>query len=280
MISRLSLLFLPVLLVAQEQAPPDVEQELRARVTAFYQNFVDGSPRKAEAFVAEDTKDYYYNAGKMHFESFRIEKVTFSDNFTKAVVAVSGKTQRLIAGQVIMMDIPQETRWKIEDGKWCWTYHQEDFGLTPMSPRNPPPPTAEERATAVRPKDTSLASIRAAGAAVLEQQPMGLDKGTVTMSVEQPGSAEVVFTNGADNDISIALDGPVVRGLKAKLDKTTVPGHGKAVLTLVYDPSDKTGPKDVWEPKGNIPFRIVAAPFNRIFPVNVQFIGPQNIGPK
>jgi hypothetical protein len=277
MISRLSLLFLPILLLAQEQAPPDVDRELRARVNAFYQNFVDGSPRKAEAFVAEDTKDWYYNAGKNHYESFKIVgDIKYSDNFTKAVVVVAGKMERLISGQVVVMDVPQETRWKIENGKWCWTYHPEDTCLTPMCGKTPPAATAADRAGAAkRPKDTSPAAIREFGLTVLEQQTMGLDKDTVTMSVDQPGSAEVVFTNGADNDISIALDGPVVRGLKAKLDKTTVPGHGKAVLSLQYDPSDKSGPKDVWEPKGNIPFRIIAAPFNRIFPVNVQFIGPK-----
>src|SRR5271163_811642 len=63
MIVRTSLLLLPIFALAQEQAPPDVDRELRARVEGFYQNFVDTSfsPRKAEPFVAEDTKDYFYN---------------------------------------------------------------------------------------------------------------------------------------------------------------------------------------------------------------------------
>lgn len=278
MISRVSLLFFPVLLLsAQEQAPPDVDQELRARVTAFYRNFLAESftPRKGEPFVAEDTKDYFYNAGKEKYLSFQIEKVTFSDNFTKAVVVVVGKQERHLGGQSVVMDVPQDTHWKIEDGKWYWYYNPADYCLTPMCGKTPPPATAAEGAAAVRPKNTSPEAIRSAGLAVLEQQPMGLDKSTITMIVDQPSSAEVVFTNGADGDIQIALDGPVVRGLKAKLDKMTVPGHGKAIISFEYDPSDKSGPKDVWEPTGNIPFRIIAAPFNRIFPVFVQFVGPK-----
>lgn len=115
--------------------------------------------------------------------------------------------------------------------------------------------------------------MRAAGMAVLKQQEMGLNKSSVTFTADQPSSTEVVFTNGADGEITIALDGPVVRGLKTRLDKTTVPGHGTAVLSLQYDPSDKSGAKDVWEPKGTIGFRIFASPFDRIFPVSVQFIG-------
>jgi uncharacterized protein YchJ len=278
MILGTSLLLLPVFALAQQQAPPDVDQELRARVSAFYENFLEDSysPRKAEAFVAEDTKEFFYNALKQKYKAFKILKVTYSDNFTKAVVVVSAKMETMIAGQVMVVDWPKDTHWKIEDGKWYFMDHPEDRPATPMSEgKNPPPATeAEEGHTAgVKPKNSSPEETRKAGMSVLQQQTMGVDKGNITFVVDQPSTAQVVFTNGADGDITIALDGPVVRGLKAKLDKTTVPGHGTAILSLQYDPSDKTGPKDVWEPKGNIPFRIFASPFDRIFPVSVQFIG-------
>jgi hypothetical protein len=231
------------------------------------------SPRKAEPFVAEDTKDYFYNAAKIKYISYQIGKITYSDNFTKAVVVVIGKMERMIAAQKIVVDWPQDTHWKIEDGKWCWYYHPEDFPVTPMGGKNPPVPTGKEPSTAaVIPKNSSPEAMREAGGLVLKQQAMGVDKSTVTFSADQPSSAEVVFTNGADGEIQVGLDGPVVRGLTAKLDKRTVPGHGTATLTLHYDPSDKSGPKDVWEPKGSIVFRIFAEPFDRMFPVNVQFI--------
>jgi hypothetical protein len=125
----------------------------------------------------------------------------------------------------------------------------------------------------VKPKDTSPEAIRAAGLTVLGQQTMGVDKTMVSVDVNQPSSTEVVFTNGADGELQVALDGPVVRGLTAKLDKINVPGHGKAILTLHYDPTDKKSGKDIWEPKGSIEFRLIAAPFNRVFPVYVSFSG-------
>jgi hypothetical protein len=269
MISRTSLLLLPILAFAQTQAPPEVDRELRARVSAFYQNFVDGTPRKAEPFVAEDTKEYYYNAGKRHYESFKIGRITYSEGFTKAVVTVVAKIERLIGGQVVVMDAPDDTHWKIENGKWCWTYNPAEVSITPMGGANPPP--ADKGSAAVKPKDTSPEAIRKAGMSVLEEQTMGLDKSSVTMSADQASSIQVVFTNGADGEIEIALDGPVVRGLTTKLDKAIVPARGTATLTLRYDPSDKSGPKDVWEPKGSILFRIMAAPFRREFPLYVQF---------
>ena len=118
MIPRTCLLFLPILLLAQEQAPPEVDQELRARVNGFYQDFVEGSfsPRKAEAFIADDTKDYFYNTGKRKFISFRIDTVTYSDDFTKAQVLVVGKETKMVLGHTVVMDAPMDTHWKIEGG--------------------------------------------------------------------------------------------------------------------------------------------------------------------
>jgi len=278
MIVRASFLLLPIFAAAQ-QAPPEVDQELRARVSGFYQNFVEGSysPRKAEPFVAEDTKDYFYNALKQKYQAFQIVKITYDDTFTKAVVVVSTKMETMMAGQTMVVDFPKDTHWKIENGKWCWTYDPADYPVTPMGGKNPPRSdgSIDPQTAAVRPKNSSPEATRAAGMALLNQQTMGTDKSNVTFMADQVSAAQVVFTNGADGAIQIALDGPVVRGLTATLDKTLVPGHGTAILSLHYDPSDKSGPKDVWEPKGNIRFRIVAEPFDRMFPVYIQFSAPK-----
>lgn len=277
MISRTALLFLPILALAQEpaqqKAPSYVDEALRARVNGFYQNFVEStwSPRKAEPFVAEDTKEYFYNAGKEKYESFKIGKITYADDFTKATVTVIARGEKRIANEVIMMDLPTDTHWKVEDGKWCWTYHEEDYPVTPMSVANPPRADGAMKEPGLKPKDTSPAAIRTAGLAVLEQQPLGFDRSTIVMSPDHESSDQVVFKNGADGEIQIGLDGPTVRGLKVKLDKTTVPAHGTATVSFHYDPSDKSSSKDDWEPKGMIQFRILATPFNRVFALYVQF---------
>lgn len=276
MMLRTAFLLLPMIALAQEHAPKFVDDELRARVTAFYQNFLDDSfsPRKAEPFVAEDTKEFFYNAGKERYKSFEIGKITYSDDFTKAVVVVIGKMDRIMSAQKVEMAVPKDTHWKIEDGKWCWTYHSADYSFTPMGGQNPPgtPMGGEVHNAGVKPKDSSPEAMRAAGSSLLQQQPMGLDKSEVTFNVDQASSNKIVFTNDADGDVQIALDGPEVRGLTAKLDKATVPGHGTAVLSLQYDPSDKRSEKGMWEPKGSITFRIYASPFSRIFTLHVQFV--------
>lgn len=221
------------------------------------------------------TKDYFYDAGKKKYISVRIDRIAFDDSFKKAVVTVVGKTEEHMAGQAVVMDEPQDTHWKIENGKWCWTYHPEDFPITPMGGKNPPVATGAmaDHIAATKPKDGSVEETRKAGMAVLNQQPMGTDKDVVTFVADQPGSAKVVFTNGADGPIQVNLDGPVVRGLKVDVDRKNLPGHETAVLSFRYDPTDKTQEKGMWEPKGNIKFRIYASPFDRVFPVEVQFVG-------
>lgn len=270
MMARCAFFFLPILALAQPgQAPPEVEKELRARVNGFYQNLVDGSFRKAEAFVAEDTKDLFYSQGKEKFSSYRIEKITFFDDFKKASVMVIGTTQSQIAGQRVTLEKPADTRWKIEDGKWCWYYHREDFPLTPMGGANPPAATGPVGAPP--PKDFSPEAIEKAGRALLAAQPMGIDRRMVALDPTSVSTEKVVFTNGSDGYVQIGLNGPLVRGLTWKFDRMMIPAHETAVLTLHFDPSDKSGPIDAYIPKGSISFKVTTAPIERLFPLTLTF---------
>ena len=47
-----------------EKAPPEVDEALRARITRFYQAFIDGKFRLADALVADDSKDVFFAAEK------------------------------------------------------------------------------------------------------------------------------------------------------------------------------------------------------------------------
>ena len=81
---------LPLIALGQQQTPPaEAEQALRARVTEFLQYHVDGNFRKAYDMVAEDTKDDYFNSGKVQLKGFKIDDVKFTDDFTKATVTAT-----------------------------------------------------------------------------------------------------------------------------------------------------------------------------------------------
>src|SRR5579862_6988218 len=130
--SRATLVFLMVSgLSAQttanvfDKAPPDVDEALRARITKFYQAHVDGKARQAEQYVAEDTKDFFFDTNKPRYLDFRIDTITYSDHFTKARAVVLCKQRVMMPGFTDHpMDVPTPSTWKVEDGKWYWYVDQ------------------------------------------------------------------------------------------------------------------------------------------------------------
>jgi hypothetical protein len=142
----------------QAAAPPDVDQALRARVTEFLDYHVRGEFRKAEALVAEDTKEIFYNRNKPRYMGCKgIAQIRYSDNFSKAYVVAlctipmmiqanpgdtdaSGKAQMPIGPP----SAPIPMTWRVEkDGKWYWYLdpdmdRRSPFGVLPAAPTAPP----------------------------------------------------------------------------------------------------------------------------------------------
>ena len=153
------LLFAAVLLAqpakkkADPAPPPAVDAALRARITEFLNYHVTGDFRKAEALVAEDTKDLFYNGNKSRYMSCKgISTLRYSENFTKAYAVVQCTVPMVIQAtdSEVKTDVPPElmgpptvpipSTWKLENGKWCW-YVDKDlrskslFGTLPtLSP--------------------------------------------------------------------------------------------------------------------------------------------------
>ncbi len=121
-----------------KEAPPlppaDVDRALRARVQEFFQYHVTGEFRKAEALVAEDTKDLFYNRNKPRYMKFvEIARIDYRENFTKATATVMMVSPEMLAGWAGgPPQVPIPSNWKIEDGKWCYYLEPESFIRTPF----------------------------------------------------------------------------------------------------------------------------------------------------
>src|SRR5215470_8657034 len=112
---------------------PDVDAALRARIKEFYDFHVKGEFRKADALVAEDTKDYYFNSRKPQYLSYAISRIDYSDNFTKAKAVIMCKMYIMMPGfNDKPMDMPTPSAWKIEDGKWFWYVDQKELRNSPF----------------------------------------------------------------------------------------------------------------------------------------------------
>jgi hypothetical protein len=222
----LLVLFAPALLFAQgdnpfDRPPAGVDRALRARITGFYQLHVKGDFRHAEAFVAEDTRDFYYSHNKPQYLSFEIGRIDYSENFTHAKATV-------IVEQYVMMPgftdkpikVPIPSTWKVVDGEWYWFVDPESVRDSPFGKMTAGKTQGPGSAPALPPIPTS--------ADFLFTQ-VKLDKQSVTLTDGEP--EQVTIVNGAPGMMNISLSA-MLPGVEGKLDRTSLKAGEKAVLTL------------------------------------------------
>lgn len=120
------------------KAPPAIDEALRDRISKFFQLQVDGKPRQAEQYVAEESKDYYYEMQKPKYLSFEIRSISYSDEFTKAKAMIAVEMIVNMPGfQNKPMKIPFMTWWKVADGQWFWYVDPDASRITPFGKMNP-----------------------------------------------------------------------------------------------------------------------------------------------
>jgi hypothetical protein len=237
-----------------DKAPPDVEEALRARITAFYQAHVDKKFRQADEYVAADTKDFYYESTKPPYLAFEIGKITYSDNFTKAKAVVSCKIRFMLPGfgdNPVMSPVP--STWKLENGQWYWYVDQKAGRATPFGVMKPQagvssagglPPLASAPSL-----DTLWKSVQA-------------DKNSVQLSAREPSSDLVTISNKMPGNISLQLDAPKTPGLEVVLDRAELKAGEVAKITFHSEPQEK--------PVNRIAqVRVTVIPTNQVIPITV-----------
>jgi hypothetical protein len=265
-------LFLFSLLAMGQAPPPEVDQTLRARVTEFYQDHVDGSFRKAFDLVADDSKDFYFGANKTQFKSFHIDKIDYKDNFTKAIVTLTVQRTMNVQTQQVLIPSTGPTSWKIENGKWVWYNDPGENQTTPMGPSDLSAIKPNPDGTVTLPKRLTPEMIAAAAKRIIGQQQSGVSKSEVTLPAGAPSSEQVIFHNGAPGAVQATLEvSPKLKGFRAELDKTSVNAGENAMLKIAYEPEGQP-------PATEVAVRLMVRPFNQVFTVNVKFADPDQSG--
>lgn len=230
-----------------DKPPAEVDQALRARISQYFQFMVDQKYRQAEALVAEDSKDAYYNGQKPNYSSFELANIEYSDNFTRAKATVKCMTVMAIAGfagQAIK--VSTLSNWKLVDGQWYFFIdpnapHPTPFGIMTHSSEQAKPKNMP--ATLPTTPDFALGKVKA-------------DKKVVDL---KPGeSAEVALTNTANGPMSISLVGKIP-GVDVKLDRVNLSTGEKAVVTLQTHDGAKSGTLSIQVDQTNevIPIQII-----------------------
>lgn len=238
---------------AADPPPSATDEALRARIRDFYQLHVDGKFRQAEALVAEESKDAYYQAPKTQYLKFEIKNITWSENFTraKAVVACTGLVVALGFADK-PRELPITSTWKLENGNWYWYLDPDTVITTPFGKSRSKPPAPGDVAAV---SSTSKISIPTPDQMKFIFTQLKADKEMVTLKAGQ--SAEVTLTNTAAGPMSIALQGAIV-GVDVKLDRLDLKAGEKAVLSMRAKDGAQSGTLSIQVEQTNqiIPIRV------------------------
>jgi len=235
------LLVSPILGFAQAPpaAPPaDVDQALRAQATAFLKYQMEGNFRKAYELVAEDSQDYYLGAAKEKSTSLELQKIEYSDNFTKAVVNSASKQVLLLEGRTIEIPSGRADRWKLENGQWKWYHDASKDVMTTLV--GPMPVGSSGAATPPQlPKDFSPEAVEKAVKSIPPPS-AAINRKSLPFTVGKEASEELVFHNNAPGSVRVEADliadypGFIVQPKAFALQP-----HEEVTFKVTYHPSDK-----------------------------------------
>jgi hypothetical protein len=243
-----------------DKPPAGVDEALRDRVTQFYQAHVDKKFRAAEAFVAEDTRDYFYETPKPAFLSFRIDRITYSENFTRAVVEMVCKRRldKPIPGMApdTVMELPLKDNWKLDHGAWFWFVDARAGVETPFGTRKPGPGTSTGPAPAL---PATLPSVEDF------QNAVKADKQEVILTSKQLSTDEIRLENSAPGVVKLLMhmQGAPPPGFKVVLDRNELKPGDRARLTFTFTPRENTGPVQtrLW---------VTVEPMNQVIPISID----------
>ena len=199
--------------------PADVDRALRARISEFYQDHVDGKFRQADSLVAEETKDFYFASNKPKYLSFEIQRIDYSEGFTRAKATILCEQYVMMPGFANKpLKVPTPSTWKLVDGQWYWYVDQNELRKTPFGTMQPGPGTP-----------SGLPAVPSGKALAFIFTQVKADKSVVSL---KPGIEEqVTITNGAQGQVSLELTGKVP-GVEVKLDRMNLAAGEKAILRL------------------------------------------------
>jgi hypothetical protein len=208
--------------------PADVDHALRARISEFYQDHVEGKFRQADALVAEDTKDFYFASNKPKYLGFEIQRIDYSEGFTRAKAIILCEQYVMMPGFANKpLKVPTPSTWKLVDGQWYWyvdqtAVRQSPFGLMTPGPGGP----------------SGLPAVPDGKAMAFIYTQVKADKSVV--SLKPGGEEQVTLTNSAQGPLTLALTG-TLPGVNVKLDHMNIGAGEKAIVALRAGTGAKPG---------------------------------------
>jgi hypothetical protein len=219
--------------VAQTTSPANAraEKALRARAEEFYKLELNRQFRQAEALVAEESKDYFYNSGKPNFKDVKVGNIEVTDAGKKAIVHITVSVELMAPGVgAQVFTAPATSNWKLEKGQWFWYFDKENALNTPFG---------KMKFDESKPGGNMM-EIMGKGSAASLQALVTIDRPSVTLTASHTEDT-VTLTNKLPGAVTVALTGDSLQGIRAELDKTNVASGDKAVLHIKRTDGAKSG---------------------------------------
>ena len=228
-----------------DQAPAEVDGALRARVNEFFTMQLNHQFRQAEALVAEDTKDFYYEAKKPNFKSFRIDGIEYSSDLQTAVVTIRGKNDVLFAGAgIVEMDFAERSKWKIENGKWCWYFDKDSLLNTPFGRVKAAPSDGAKPPSDGAGPVSPLGPFRSPSAAALRGGAVQVDRAQIQLDAGNPQPAVINLKNNLPGPVNLTVIDPP-QGLKISIARPELAAGEATQVTIMPDPNATDRPTTV-----------------------------------
>ena len=245
-----------------DQAPAEVDGALRARVNEFFTMQLNHQFRQAEALVAEDTKDFYYEAKKPNFKSFRIDGIEYSSDLQTAVVTIRGKNDVLFAGAgIVEMDFAERSKWKIENGKWCWYFDKDSLLNTPFGRVKAAPSDGAKPPSDGAGPVSPLGPFRSPSAAALRGGAVQVDRAQIQLDAGNPQPAVINLKNILPGPVYLSVV-ELPPGLKVSIARPELAIGEATQVTIMPDPVAINRPATL---------RLLAQPGNQIISIAIAW---------
>jgi hypothetical protein len=212
-----------------DKAPPAIDDALRAQVGKFYQAFIAGKFKEAYLLVADDSQDKFFELPKEQYKGCEIVKVNYTDNFTKAAVVTSCKSDWRFHGTTTLTTFPLTSNWKVVEGQWLWHYEKPTMVASPFSPSGfvPVPADSTPNPMALVPKD-----IPGAAKAILAK--VSVDRPWVRLRTDEASQDVVHVRNEMLGPVKLKLDQPTIAGLTVTVGKTELKAHEETTIAFEW----------------------------------------------
>lgn len=211
--------------------PAKQEALLKQQVGKFWQAFVDGKFRAADALVAEEAKEDFFVWPKKQIRSFRYDQAFFTTGGKEAkVVVVVGTDLAMMGVGNMKIEKPVHTWWKQINGNWYWFLPKNEMRETPFG----------KEPTNLGSGQTALEAMGQSGAPTLDslRNMVRIDKTDVKFVLGEGKEETLVVTNSMPGTVLMNFDAPrMAPELDIRLESSKIARESQGRVYVKYDPA-------------------------------------------